>query len=66
MSRTPAWEKYWSDDKSPHPDRGRAENRGERLRAPFSKLRQTHYCHHYRQEGEHYHSSMKELEACSD
>lgn len=60
----PEWAAYWSDSKSPHPDAGRAQNRGSRVLAPFAKDRQAHYCHHYRQVGEHYHSSMHELEAC--
>lgn len=60
----PVWQKYWEDGKSPHPDAGRAQSPSIRVLAPFSRDSKAHYCHHYRQEGEHYHSSMNELEAC--
>ena len=61
---TPAWQKYWSDGKSPHPDVGRAHSDVQRVLAAFSKDWKSHYCHHYRKVGEHYHRSMEELEAC--
>jgi hypothetical protein len=50
------WVRYWDDP-------GRAKT--ARPTAPFSIHRQTHYVHHYRLSGEHYHSSMQDLERCS-
>jgi hypothetical protein len=63
------WVRYWDDPSSPHPDVERLQREGRaktaRPTAPFSIHRQTHYVHHYRLSGEHYHSSMQDLERCS-
>jgi hypothetical protein len=65
-NRTSAWAEYWTNDSAPHPDAGKPLSGGGRVLAPFSQQRQTHYCHHYRQTNEHYHSSVEELEGCEE